>query len=173
MVIHGGPVQWLQIDGYSIGIESETSNLKGAGAAVGKAVAGEFTLQFGDSRAAVDLIPKLFQGVGLDEVDIVTYVRTPTGPQLVQQYELSDAFVTGVATAASQDGATQTTLSLVYCELAQGISPLGRDGKPRSQPPFEWDIANGQLATQHAKVPVTGIDLSLTIAVIPSTTPLE
>jgi type VI secretion system secreted protein Hcp len=165
--------QWVEIDGYTIGAEAEHSNLKGSGAAVGKPAPDAFTLTLGDGRAATDFTSAILQGKKIDNVDVVSYVSTANGLKLVQQYALSDAYVTAVKTAAGEDGATQTTLSVVYKEIVQGVSPLGANGLPISVASVGWSIPKMTTSPSDAQIPVDTHDLSHPTPTVDSDTPLE
>ena len=167
-----GSTEWVQIDSASVGAQSDATNLKGSGAVVGKPVPGDFQLTMGTGKALTDFTTLLLKGLHADDIDIEAYVNTGDGPKMVQQFKLTDAFLTAAHTTADADGATNNAFSLAYKTLGVSVSPLTAQGKPAAPSVIGWNIPASNL-TGATPSSTADADLNHLATITPSNTDLE
>ncbi|WP_373987188.1 Ig-like domain-containing protein [Duganella sp. BuS-21] len=125
----GGTSKWVQIDGFSFGVDAEVGITKGAGVIVANPVQQAFTIQLGTGKALADFTLNLLNGSDIGTIEIEAHVHGVDADLVVQEYKLTKAYVTAVETAANLEGATSNTLSLAYSTVDHAVSTIGNDGK--------------------------------------------
>ncbi|MYN45237.1 tandem-95 repeat protein [Pseudoduganella sp. FT93W] len=133
---------WVKLDGFSFGASAETSWIKGSGAAVGKPQPEAFELSLGSGAAQAAFTKAIMQGTHLQRVEIEAYAGDPARKAVVQEFNFSTVFATGVQTSAGADGSTSNHLSFVYQAVDEVLTPLTRDGSPsRTSFDFSWNVS--------------------------------
>ena len=142
---HDGTKGWIEFGEWSWDIESETSFLKGGGAAVGKPTPGTFSFSHYFDVSSTVLLTKIVSGTHFKEVRIHMLKQTGDAggkPQTFFEIVMTDAFVTKVATKAAEDGSLEQDVEMVCKEISLGYKAQLNDGAlEKSAIPFDWNIA--------------------------------
>ncbi|MHA4871786.1 type VI secretion system tube protein Hcp [Duganella sp. PWIR1] len=125
----GGTSKWLEIDGFSFGVDAEVGIAKSVGMVVKSLAPETFAVQLGTGKALADFTLNLLTGSDIGTIEIEARTRGFDTELVVQEYKLTKAYVTGVETAAGADGSTGNTLSFTYGTVDHAVSTIGLDGK--------------------------------------------
>ncbi len=142
---HSGSKGWIEIGDWSWDIESETSFLKGAGAAVGKPTPGSLSFSHYYDLSSPVIMSKIVQGTHFAKVHIVMLKQTGKKDGKGEVYfgmTMQMVFMTKVSTKGGEDGAVNQDVECVFKDIAVGYkAQTGKDGSLGKQVDFIWDIA--------------------------------
>lgn len=102
---------WIKLDGFSMGFTSDSSFLKGSGAAVGKPVADAVTLDLGQNQVLAKFINQMIADRSVN-LQIEAYRHNSTGgnAQLIDEYFFNRAYASEFGNATD----AESSLALVY-----------------------------------------------------------
>ena len=146
---HPGTKGWIEIGDWSWDIESETSFLKGSGAAVGKPTPGTMSITHYYDRASPTIMQKIVSGTHFSEVTIVMLKQTGQQSGKGEVYYgmvMKSVFVTKVSNKGGEDGSVNQDVEFVFKEIQVGYKPQKNDGSLDTQVDFGWDISKMTMA---------------------------
>lgn len=147
---HNGSSGWIEISDWSWDIESDTSFLKGAGAAVGKPQPGSLSFSHYYDTASPVIMSKIVQGTHFTKVHIVMLKQTGETSGKGTPYfgiTMETAFITKVSSKGGEDGSVTQDVEMVFKTVAVGYKPQsGTGGALGDQTDFIWDI--GKMKTE-------------------------
>jgi type VI secretion system secreted protein Hcp len=151
---HPGSKGWIEISDWSWDIESDTSFLKGAGAAVGKPQPGNLSFSHYYDMAAPTVMSKIVQGTHFSKVHIVMLKQTGQQSGKGVPYfgiTMEQVFITKVSNKGGEDGAVTQDVECVCKTIAVGYkAQTEKDGGLGKQIDFIWDI--GKMKTEDVTV---------------------
>lgn len=151
---HNGKDGWIEISDWSWDIESETSFLKGSGAAVGKPTPGSLSFSHYYDLSSPHIMSKIVQGTSFSVVHIVMLKQTgdPTGKgEVYFGMTMNDCFMTKVSSKGGEDGAVTQDIEMVFKSVAVGYKKQKDNSKLAETPSdFIWDI--GKMKTADVNV---------------------
>jgi len=151
---HSGKSGWIEISDWSWDIESDTSFLKGSGAAVGKPQPGSLSFSHYYDLSSPLIMSKIVQGTSFSVVDIVMLKQTGDTSGKGEVYfgmTMKDCFMTKVSSKGGEDGAVTQDIEMVFKSVAVGYKKQQDDGKLEQKAnDFIWDI--GKMKTADVKV---------------------
>lgn len=151
---HPGKTGWNEITDWSWDIESETSFLKGSGAAVGKPTPGTFSITHPYDTASPAIMTRIVMGTHFEEVTVVMLKQTGASDGKGEIYfaaVMHSVFITKVSSKGGEDGSVTQDVEFVFKDIGLGYRPQNQDGGLGDQMPFAWDIA--KMKTEGVTVP--------------------
>jgi len=142
---HNGGKGWIEISDWSWDIESDTSFLKGSGAAVGKPTPGSLSFTHYYDLSSPQIMSKIVQGTSFSVVHIVSLKQTGESTGKGEVYfgmTMRDCFMTKVSSKGGEDGAVTQDIEMVFKSVAVGYKKQLDNGKlDQKATDFIWDIA--------------------------------
>ena len=143
--------KWIEVQSWDWEVEAETSWTKGGGASVGKPNPGKLNWEHYFDRSSCTLLKYICQGAAFEEVKLRMFKGTG-GENLKNNvfYEMvmKGAFLTKVASAATEEGNISQKVEMVFKEVAISYSMQEDKGKRAgSLTPagnYAWDIPAGR-----------------------------
>lgn len=145
---HPGSAGWSEFSDWSFDIESESSFLKGSGAAVGKPTPGSFSITKPYDKASPVIMQKIVMGTSFKEVHIVMLKQTGADDGKGEVYfgcTFHDVFMTKVSSKGGEDGAVSQDVEFVFKDVAFGYKPQKNDGTLDKTMEFGWDISKMKI----------------------------
>lgn len=147
---HNGSKGWIEISDWSWDIESDTSFLKGSGAAVGKPQPGSLSFSHYYDLSSPHIMSKIVQGTSFSVVDVVMLKQTgdPSGKgEVYFGLTMRDCFMTKVSSKGGEDGAVTQDVEMVFKSVAVGYKKQLDSGTLEQKAhDFIWDIAKMKTA---------------------------
>ena len=137
-----GSKGWIEIGDWSWDIESETSIAKGSGASLGKPTSGVFSFSHPYDISAPPLMNNIVMGTSFAQAQLVMLKQTGKGtPEVYFGMQMSNVFVTKVASKGGEDGAVTQDIELVFTKVEVAYLMQNPDGSlNQAASGFLWDI---------------------------------
>jgi len=140
-----GHERWMELQGWDWEVEAESSWTKGGGASVGKPRPGALTWTHHFDLSSIALLGRIATGGSFATAEL--HVAKTTGKAVPETYlaaTMQSAYVTKVATSATEEGTITQLVSMVFKHIAIDYrvqdDKAGGLGAPAT---FAWDIPAG------------------------------
>lgn len=149
---------WIEIQGWDWEVEADTSWTKGGGASVGKPNPGKMNFEHYFDTSSCNILRNIFSGQSFDSIELHMMKNTgrpglakpgalspSTTQDIFFKMLMSDAFITKVATAATDEGNVVQKVELVFKEVKFWYRPQRDDNSLGEVKEVAWDIPAGKV----------------------------
>lgn len=139
--------EWIELQGWSLGVTAESSWTKGGGASLGKPNPGPFSTTATLSKASPVLYSYIAQGKVIPSATLAVSRTTSTGAATdYYTVKLENVYLTSVKTggAVGDSGLPAESLTLVYKSANWSYNVLDSKGAVSGKVNFAWDFAEGK-----------------------------
>ena len=145
---HEGKDGWIEIGDWSWDVESESSFLKGTGAAVGKPTPGVMSFSHYYDKSSPTIMQYIVKGTHFKFATLDMLKQTGKDqPEMFFQLIAKDVFITKVASKGGEDGAVSQDIEMVFKQVAMGYKQQNNKGVLEAAKFFRWNIAEMTQAT--------------------------
>ncbi len=139
-----GKERWVELAGWSWGIDASTSWTKGGGANVGKPNPGALSWSHAFDTSSTVVMGYLCSGRAFPKVEVQMARAASGNDETYFTMTLEGVFITGVALAGSDDGGVVQQVEMVFKTIKIDYKPHDpKTGKAGPTKTFAWDIPAG------------------------------
>ena len=145
--VQKGKEKWIEIQGFDVEIEAESSWTKGGGASVGKPNPGKLNLETSFNSASTVVMSYICSGKAFPKVQLEMMKTTGKGsPETYFTLMMEGGYITKVSSAGTEEGNVTQKIEMVFKTMRVEYKPQdNKNGSLLAAKTFKWDIQAGTV----------------------------
>jgi type VI secretion system Hcp family effector len=146
--VQKGKEKWVELRGWSWGVDADTSWTRGSGASVGRPNPGRLTWEHDFDTASPAILARLCNGTAFAKAELqMLKIAGSAAPVTYLTISLDGVFITRAGHVGTADGSVLQQVEMVFKSVRVEYRPQDRrTGKLGTAKVYAWDVTTGAVA---------------------------